>query len=281
MKNILKFICALIIAVVAVSCDKALTKAEVEAGFAPKVTIPTVNDPVLEELILMEKCAVVTVTFADYTADTDSLELGFIVSTDPTFATSRSVVLETIPETGTVTTKVPVYLGKVNYIKATASSVSGSNFSKTLEVDFPTLPWYYMLASEYTSNVTTYFGYSYKNHTVTVELSEDTNSITFKNLDVSLAMYYEVGHQLTGIVDKENRVVSFTLVDGLVDIGLAAAGVYIHPMLWSAADEDLVPADSFKILFSEDASEMTVQSYGLIMGDNYDDLYFNQKYSAK
>ena len=197
------------------------------------------------------------------------------------FATSRSVVLETIPETGTVTTKVPVYLGKVNYIKATASSVSGSNFSKTLEVDVPTLPWYYMLASEYTSNVTTYFGYSYKNHTVTVELSEDTNSITFKNLDVSLAMYYEVGHQLTGIVDKENRVVSFTLVDGLVDIGLAAAGVYIHPMLWSAADEDLVPADSFKILFSEDASEMTVQSYGLIMGDNYDDLYFNQKYSAK
>lgn len=280
MKNTFKYICALAIGLVAVSCNKALDKAEVEAGFAPKVTIPTVTNPVLEELILLEKCAVVSVTYSDYTADTDSLELGFLVSTDPTFATSKAVILETVPEDGTVTTKVPVTPGKVNYIMATASSVSGSNFSTALEVDVPTVPWYYMLAETYTADISTYFGYDYKGHTVGVELSEDTNSVTFKNLDVSLAMYYGVHHQLTGTVNKENRTVSFELVDGFVDIGLSAAGCFIHPMKWSDADEDLTPADSFVISFAEDGSTMTVQSYGLVLGESYDDLYFDQIYTA-
>lgn len=280
MKNTFKYIIAFAMGLAAVSCNKALEKDEVEAGFAPKVTVPTVTDPVLEELIEMEKCAVVTVTFAEYTANTDSLELGFLVSLDPTFATSKAFILEELPEDGTVTTKVPVTPGKVNYIKATASSVSGSNFSKTLEVEVPALPWYYMLASSYTADITTYFGYGYEGHTVGVQLSEDTNSITFTNLDVSLAMYYEVGHQLTGTVDKDNRTVTFEIVDGFVDIGLSADGVFIYPMVWSDADEDLVPTDSFKIAFSEDASVMTVQSYGLLIEGSFDDLYFNQKYTA-
>ena len=280
MKNIFKYLMVVAAVLAFASCEKAPTKAEVEAGFAPKSVIPTVTDPTLVELKTVDKIAVMSVTFADYTAETDSLELGFLVTTDPTFATSKAIVLETVPENGTVTVNVPVTPGKMNYVKATASSVSGTNFSNVVEIDVPVLPWYQMVAETYSATFTTYFEYEY-DHTIGVALSEDNTKMTFYNLDVSLAQYYEVAHSVTGTINVEDRTVEFTVTeDGLVDIGLSAAQAFIVPMLYSEEAEDLVPASTFKVAFSEDASEMVVQSYGLNIGGAWDDLYFNQKYIA-
>lgn len=280
MKNTFRYLMAIAVSLAFASCDKALDKAEVEAGFAQKETIPTVTEPTLVELKAAEKVAVMTVTFADYSAETDSLELGFLVATDPTFESSKAVLLEEVPANGTVTMNIPVTPGKMNYVMATASSVSGTNFSKVVELDVPVLPWYLMAAETYSATFTTYLGYEY-DHTIGIQISEDNTKMTFLNLDVSLASYYGIPHSVTGTINAEERTVTFEVSDeGTVDIGLSAAGAFIVPMLYSEEAEDLVPADSFMVAFSEDASEMVVQSYGLNIGGSWDDLYFNQKYIA-
>lgn len=280
MKNTFKYIIAFALGLAAVSCSKTLEKAEVEAGFAPKSDIPTVTTPVVEDIVPVDKKVVVSVTFSGYSEATDSLELGFLVSTDPTFASSKAVILDpaTIPADGKVTVDLPVTISTKNYIKATASSVSGSNFSETVEVDVPSVPWYQAMAASYTGNAYSYWdetSCSWPSHTISVEADAENSTVTFSNFD-ALAIANGLPSVVTGSYDDATRTVSFALAEDFTfDIGLlAAAGIIAVPM---TAEFD--NAASYSIVFSEDYTKMTVQPYGLYAGSWYE-IYYQTIYVA-
>lgn len=121
------------------SCAKAPEKATVEAGFAPKGEIPSVNTPELVELFPVEKRATIKATFSNFSENTDSLELGFLVSTDRTFSSSKAVLLTGLPD-GEATFDIPVTVGTTNWVVATASSIHGSTVSEVLEIVVPEVP---------------------------------------------------------------------------------------------------------------------------------------------
>lgn len=280
MKNTFKYIIAFALGLAAVSCSKTLEKAEVEAGFAPKSDIPTVTTPVVEDVVPVDKKVVVSVTFSGYSEATDSLELGFLVSTDPTFASSKAVILDpaTIPADGKVTVDLPVTISTKNYIKATASSVSGSNFSETVEVDVPSVPWYQAMAASYTGNAYSYWdetSCSWPSHTISVEADAENSTVTFSNFD-ALAIANGFPSVVTGSYDDATRTVSFALAEDFTfDIGLAAAGIIAVPM---TAEFDTAP--SYSIVFSEDYTKMTVQPYGLYAAGSWYEIYYQTIYVA-
>ena len=280
MKNTFKYIIAFALGLAAVSCSKTLEKAEVEAGFAPKSDIPTVTTPVVEDIVPVDKKVVVSVTFSGYSEATDSLELGFLVSTDPTFASSKAVILDpaTIPADGKVTVDLPVTISTKNYIKATASSVSGSNFSETVEVDVPSVPWYQAMAASYTGNAYSYWdetSCSWPSHTISVEADAENSTVTFSNFD-ALAIANGLPSVVTGSYDDATRTVSFALAEDFTfDVGLAAAGIMAVPM---TAEFD--NAASYSIVFSEDYTKMTVQPYGLYAAAGWYEIYYQTIYVA-
>ncbi len=264
-----------------VSCNKALEKAEVEKGFAPKGEIPTVTTPVVEEIVPVDKKVVVSVTFSGYSETTDSLELGFLVSTDPTFATSKAVIVDpaTIPADGKVTAELPVTIATKNYVRATASSISGSNFSETVEVDVPSIPWHQAMAASYTGDAYSYWDEgddcSWPDHTIGVETDAENSTVTFTNFD-ALAVANKFPCVVTGSYDDATRTVTFELTeDSTFDVGLAAVGVSAYPM---NADFDLV--GTYSIVFSADYTKMTVQPYGLYDGASWYEIYFQTTYVA-
>ena len=278
MKTTCKYIImALACGLVMASCQKALEKAEVEAGFAPKGPVPSVTAPTLVEIAAIQKKVTVSAEYANYSMDMDSLELGFLVSTDSTFATSKAVLLETLPENGKVTVDIPVLTGAKNYIKATASTISGSCISEALVVDVPVVPWYQILSDTYTAKFESYPGNPYE-HTIEVALSEDLTAMTFTNFD-AWAASQDVPTVVTGSVDLEKGEVSVPLVDGFFDIGLSQFGIVGCPMVWNEEAEDLDFAESYKIVFSSDASKMMVQSFGVYAG-GFAELYYDQVYEA-
>ena len=213
------------------SCDKALDKAEVEAGFAPKTGIPEVTKPVVGEIVAVDKKVDVTVTFSGYSESTDSLELGFLVTTDPTFESTKAILLDpaTIPADGTVTVSIPVTVATKNYIRATASSVNGSNFSEIVEVDVPAIPWYQAMASTYSGDAYSYWdedSCSWPGHEITVTADGEANTITFSNFD-ALAVANGFPSVITGTYDDATRTVTIPTEEGLFDVGLSAAGITI------------------------------------------------------
>ncbi len=264
----------------AVSCAKTLEKAEVEAGFAPKGEIPTVTTPVVQDIVAVDKKVVVSVTFSGYTAETDSLELGFLVTTDPTFMESKAVFVDPakIPAGGTVTVDIPVTIATKNYIKATAASVSGANFSETVEVDVPEIPWYQAMATSYKGDAFSYWDEtecSWPGHTIIVEADGENSTMTFSNFD-ALALKNGIPSVITGPYDEATRTVTFELAEDFTfDVGLSVAGIVSVPM---TADFDY--ADSFSIVFSKDFTQMTVQPYGLNGGGSWYEIYYQTTYVA-
>ena len=264
-----------------VSCNKALEKAEVEKGFAPKGEIPTVTTPVVEEIVPVDKKVVVSVTFSGYSETTDSLELGFLVSTDPTFATSKAVIVDpaTIPADGKVTAELPVTIATKNYVRATASSISGSNFSETVEVDVPSIPWHQAMAASYTGDAYSYWDEtdcSWPSHTIEVAADAEANTVTFTNFD-AFAVSKKFPSQVTGVYDDETRTVTFELAeDSTFDVGLGAAGVVAVPMT-----PDFENAESYSVVSSADYTQMTVQPYGLNGGGSWYEIYYQTTYVAK
>ena len=279
MKNTFKYIIAFALGLAAVSCNKTLDKAEVEAGFAPKSEIPTVTTPVVEDVVAVEKKVVVSVTFAGFSEETDSLELGFLVTTDPTFSKTKAVLLDpaTVGADGKVTVDLPVTIATKNYIRATASSVSGTNFSETVEVDVPDIPWYQAMAASYSGDAYSYWdegGCSYPGHTISVAADADAKTVTFTNFD-ALAIGNDIPSVITGAYDEATRTVSIEITaDGVFDVGLAAAGIMAVPM-----DNNFDPVGSFSIAFSSDYTTMVVQPYGCYGGGWYE-IYYQTEYTA-
>ena len=84
---------------------------------------------------------------------------------------------------------------------------------------------------------------------------------------------------VAGSVDLEAGEVNVPLVGGFFDIGLSQFDIVECPMVWNKEVEDLDFADSYKIIFSPDASKMTVQSFGVYAG-GFAELYYDQVYEA-
>ena len=261
------------------SCDKALDKAEVEAGFAPKTGIPEVTKPVVGEIVAVDKKVDVTVTFSGYSESTDSLELGFLVTTDPTFESTKAILLDpaTIPADGTVTVSIPVTVATKNYIRATASSVNGSNFSEIVEVDVPAIPWYQAMASTYSGDAYSYWdedSCSWPGHEITVTADGEANTITFSNFD-ALAVANGFPSVITGTYDDATRTVTIPTEEGLFDVGLSAAGI-----IGVAMDTEFENVTTFCIQFSADYTKMVVQPYGCNSAAGWYEIYYQTTYSA-
>lgn len=279
MKNTFKYIIAFAMGLAAVSCNKALEKDEVEAGFAPKSEIPTVTTPVVEDVVAVEKKVVVSVTFAGFSEETDSLELGFLVTTDPTFSKTKAVLVDpaTVGADGKVTVDLPVTIATKNYIRATASSVSGTNFSETVEVDVPDIPWYQAMAASYSGDAYSYWdetSCSYPGHTISVAADGDAKTVTFTNFD-ALAVGNGIPSVITGAYDEATRTVSIEVTDGMFDVGLSVAGIIAIPM-----NTDFDAIDTFSIVFSADYTKMVVQPYGCNSAQGWYEIYYQTEYTA-
>ena len=279
MKKTLKYIVAFAMGLAALSCNKTLDKAEVEAGFDAKTPVPTVSEITVGEIVPVDKSATVTVTFGGFTAETPGLELGFLVSLDPTFKSSKAILVapEDLDANGTVTVTLPVTIASMNYVKATASSVSGTNFSAVAELDVPSIPWYQAMAESYTGNAWSYWDdteCAWAGHTIELTADGENNTVTLTNFDAK-TVSYNFPSVVTGTYDDATRTVTFALAEDFTfDVGLAAAGIAAVPMT-----PDFDYADSYSVVFSADYTQMTVQPYGLYGGGWYE-IYYQTTYVA-
>jgi hypothetical protein len=143
MKNILKYM-PLVAALALVSCVKdAPSKSEVEAGFDKFTgTMPTVTiASSVSSVDALAGTATVEVTFAGLSDELDSLSIGVLSDTDPTFA-NASYTKCAKPANGTMTLKAKVSANKHYYLRGVAAFNKGTSYSDVIEVDVPDIPFY-------------------------------------------------------------------------------------------------------------------------------------------
>ena len=248
----------------AASCQKTLEKAEVENGFAPRgevsaATINTSDFKIVEENAYAE----VSASFSGVASDMDSLEIGFIVSTDPEFKSSTAYLVEN-PTDGTFTKQVKVKVGTINYVKAFAANTDGVSYSEVLELDVPAVPWYKMVAKQYVADVYSYWdegSCSYAGYVLDIDFDVNAKTMTVNNID---AWGYAQGvpSSITGTVDLEARTVSFDFSAGYADVGLGRYGFVTYALDAEALSAgSLMPVTEFVFNFSEDGSQMSVPTY--------------------
>lgn len=271
----------------AVSCQKTLEKAEVEKGFAPKGAVPTSTINTSDfKIVEAQSYAEVTASFSGITSDMDSLEIGFLVSTDPDFTSSTSYLIEN-PADGTFTQQVKVKIGTINYVKAFAGNTDGASFSETLALDVPTVEWYKVLAGKYTADVYSYWdegACSYEDHVLEIAFDLDAKKMTINNID-PWAYPQGVPTSLTGDVDLEARTVTFVSETGYFDTGLSGYGFITYALDPAALNEgNLVPVAEMTFKFSEDGQQISAPvycTYSIKEGNSGTvDIYLPQIYSA-
>ena len=282
MKHTFIFLATALAVLFTASCQKALDKADVEAGFAAKGPVPTVSiDLNNYKIVEDEGYAEVNVTYSGVVAEMDSLELVVLVSLDTNFLSSTTVVLDENAD-GTYKVQVPVRPAKVNYVKAAVANISGTAYSETLELDVPEVPWYKMMAKTYSGDAYSYWDEgtcSYAGHTIGVDGAENedgTATVTFTDF-----CPFAVGNGFPSVIvtsfDVETRVATVPVDEyGMFDAGLAAAGIYYIPFD-NATDQNTV--DYMTVTFSADYSKMDVQMFGAY-ADGWYEIVLPTTYSA-
>lgn len=244
----------------AASCNKALEKDVVEAGFAPAPAVPTVSNLVVSEVNEIEKKAVITATFAGVSADLDSLEIGFMSSTDPTFANSSAVLVEN-PADGTFSVEVPVMPGATNYFVAMAATTGGANYTQVLPCEVPDIPMWAKLAESYAGTYYSWYDGSAAN-AVHLQISEDHSEVMLYNFDpfLSSALKRDPApglNCLTGKLDQENYTITFT-ADQPPFFMLSAADAAV--VVFGPDGE--TPVTEFVVKVSQDCQSITIPEYG-------------------
>lgn len=273
MKNIFKYFATAVAVVLAASCQGALDKPEVEAGFAAKGSVPSVSlDLENYKIFEADGYAEVTVTYTGVSTELDSLELGVLVSLTDNFLTSSFVPVEQT-EDGTYVVQVPVRVAKKNYIKATAATISGSAYSQILELDVPDVVWYKKMSKTYTGDAYSYWdegSCSYPGHTISVaavENADGTATVTFTDFD-PFAVANGFASVVTADFDVNTRVANITLDEnGTFDAGLSVLGPFACVPFDNPSDLNSV--DYMTVAFSEDYSQMTVQTFGTVSGEDW------------
>lgn len=243
----------------AASCNKALEKDVVESGFAPAQSVPTVSSLTVTEVNEVEKKAVISATFADVSADLDSLEIGFLSSTDPTFATS-SVVLVENPADGTYSAEVTVVPGTTNYFVAMAATTGGANYTEVVSYDVPDIPMYAKLAKSYSGTYYSWYDGSAANK-VYLDIADDHTTVTLYNWDPFIAGYAKPAspeaNRLVGVLDEENYVITFTADQPpFFMLGFADAAVVVF------GEDGETPVTEFVVKVSADCQSITLPEYG-------------------
>lgn len=271
-----------IIVLLAASCQKAMEKSEVEAGFAAKGALPEVTidltNYTIEEL---KASATVSATFANVPA-ADVVELGFLVSTSPDMSSATAVILEDTTD-GTYTTDVKVKTGTINYVVATAATLDGSVYSEVLELDVPKVLWYKSVASKYKTDLYSYFEEVgvYEKFEMGVVLDLEKKTLTLNNLD-AWAADQGVPTTLTGTIDLDTRVATFDCSDQFVDHGIADYGFYLVALDPEAlAVGDFVIMTSMQATFSEDGLELNMPLWATVNGQGQiADIYLPATFTA-
>lgn len=244
-------------AAVFASCNKALEKDEVEAGFAPAQPVPTVSNLTIVEVKEVEMKAVVSATFEGVNDGLDSLEIGFLSSTDATFQSASAVLVD--PANGTVTATVDVVPGTKNYFRAMAATTGGSAYTEVIEYDVPDIPMYAKLAESYAG---TYYSWytEPKANAIHVAVSEDKTQVTLYNWDPFIANYAPLdpaANALTGALDQENYTITFTADNPpFFMLGFSDAAVVV----FDATGEN--PVSEFVVTVSPDCKSITIPEYG-------------------
>ena len=264
------------------SCNKALEKAEVEAGFAPAPSVPTVSNLVVTEVNELEQYALLTATFDGVTPGTDSLEIGFMSSVDKTFQTSNAVLVD--PANGTFSAKVPVKTGVKNYFVAMAATLGGAAYSEVAEYDVPQVPWYKLIAKSYVGDLHSYFEEvpcEYPAHVIDVDFDLENATLTLNNRD-AWALDQKVPTTFTGSVDLDTRVATFDCSDVFVDHGIAVYGYFLVALDPAALEAgELVPATTIEVSFSEDASKISMPLWATLNSKGQiADIYMPATYTA-
>lgn len=153
MKNIFKSVFVAALALAAVACNKAAPeKSEVEAGFAAKAPVPTAAIDAAS-FSTDGLTATVKVSFTGITKEAmDSLSIGLVYGTDPTFASSKFAPVEDLKD-GSYTLTVTATANTKMYFMASAANVGGTCYSEILEKDIPDLPFHVKVAGTYVGNV--------------------------------------------------------------------------------------------------------------------------------
>lgn len=154
MKNIFKYLP--VVAVLAfASCSKdAPSKSEVEAGFdsfdgvLPTVTIAASAT----EVNPVAGYASVELTFSGLTAEAlDSLSVGLLADTDPTFANATFTAAEAVD--GSVVLKGKAVPNSTCYLRGVIASLQGTVFSDVLKVEIPDIPFYQKIVGQWGATV--------------------------------------------------------------------------------------------------------------------------------
>lgn len=284
MKNIFKYLTAAVFVTLTASCQKALDKPEVEAGFATKEAVPTVSlDLKSYKIVEEEGYAEVNVTYSGVSTELDSLELGLLVSLTDNFL-DASFVPVSVTADGTYTVQVPVRPAQKIYVKAAAATISGSAYSETLMLDVPDVVWYKKMAKTYSGDAYSYWddgSCSYEGHTIGVtgvENEDGTATVTFTDFDPFAVLYVGLPSVITADFDLKTRVASIALGEDLTfDAGVSVVG----PFVCIPLDEELNEVDYMQVTFSEDFSEMTVQAYGTYnLDEGWYEIVLPTTYSA-
>lgn len=281
--KIARYFALAISVLLAASCQEAMEKPEVEAGFAAKGALPEVTidltNYTIEEL---KGTATVSATFSNV-PDVDVVELGFIVSTSPDMSSATGTLLEETTD-GTYSANLKVKTGTINYVMATAATVDGSVYSEVLELDVPKVLWYKQVAKTYKADLHSYFeevDCEYPAFEMGVDIDVVNKTVTLTNLD-AWAAKQGAPTTLTGTVDLDTRVVTFDCSDEFVDHGIAANGFYLvalDPEALAAGKLELVT--SMQATFSESGTELSMPLWGTVNSQGQvADIYLPATFTA-
>lgn len=272
-----------ILTLLAVSCQKAMEKSEVEAGFAAKGALPEVTIDLTNYTIDETKAtATVTATFANV-PEADVVELGFLVSSSEDMSAATALVLEETTD-GTYTVNLKVKTGMLNYVVATAATLDGSVYSEVLALDVPAVLWYKSVTDTYKADLHSYFeedGCRYLGFEMGVELDVQNKTVTLTNLD-AWAAKQGVPTTLTGTIDLDTRVVTFDCSTEFVDHGIAAYGFYLvslDPEAFAAGNLSVLT--SMQATFSEDGLELNMPLWATVNAQGQlADIYLPATFTA-
>lgn len=154
MKKIFKYLPLVAAAIMMASCAKeAPSKSSVESGFKKfDVTLPTVTIDSKATCDASNGTATVKVTYTGITSNLDSLSVGVLSDTDPTFRTAYFTKVEN-PADGTVTVDATVTPNKTYYIRGVVACTAGTSYSDVIEVKVPDVEFWQKVPGVYAGNV--------------------------------------------------------------------------------------------------------------------------------
>ncbi len=281
MKKILKYL-PLVAALALVSCVKdAPSKSEVEAGFDKFAgTMPTVTiASSASEIDAAAGTATVNVTFAGLSDQLDSLSVGILSDTDPTFANASFVKYDN-PTNGTVSLKAKVSANSHYYVRGVVAFNKGTSFSDVIEIEVPDIPFRDKAAGTYSGAAPGYWGDKY---TATIQIvadPEDNSKVKVYNLDsylVSKGYTAEKGYNIySGTIDEENLQI---IVENGSSPGLNGFTLYG----FSGPDPDSAEGYADIVLkFNSKFSSVTVpNAWGLSTAAGWYEIYLGGAVLAK